>query len=335
MKKLLAFLSILILFTSAPIRAALPQYVIHDLGTFGGASACAGAVNNHGQVVGYVRYSQYEYRAFLWDGQGYDIGPGIARGINESGVVAGDVAGYMPGYTADGFTWDGQRHDVPEGCLYAINNSGMVVGQVQSNYHAFALSNGTFRDIHYPGAGTSMAMAVNDNGVVVVNCVIGGYYDSHDVAFIWDGTDHRRLGTLGGENTYATDINNAGQVTGWSDTVNMGDAGFLWDDTMHNIGYGLHPHAINEHGWIVGEGLRDAFVYADGITQYLPTLGGTSTNAVAINDFGVIAGIAWAADGAGHAVLWEPVPEPGTALVLLSGLTGCATLRLRARRTRG
>ena len=331
MKKLLAFLSILILFTSAPIRAALPQYVIHDLGTFGGGGAMANGINNAGQVVGVVGYSLLEDRAFLWDGQGHDIGPGYARGINESGVVAGDVAGYMPGYTADGFTWDGQRHDVPEGCLYAINNSGMVVGQVQSNYHAFALSNGTFRDIHYPGAGTSMAMAVNDNGVVVVNCVIGGYYDSHDVAFIWDGTDHRRLGTLGGENTYATGINNAGQVTGWSDTVNMGDAGFLWDGTMHNIGYGLHPQAINEHGWIVGEGLKGkAFLYVDGTLITLPTLGGAEAYANAINDLGVIAGYA-----GGHAVLWEAVPEPGTALVLLSGLTGCATLRLRARRTRG
>ncbi len=329
MNRFSAMLWLLVLSLLAPARAELPQYVIRDLGTFG-HTKWAGAydINNQGQIVGSMGDVSNQDRAFLWDGQVHDLGPGTARAINESGVVVGDVKGYMPGYTADGFVWDGQRHDVEEGYVFDINAGGDLAGQTEPEYHAFVLARGVFRDIHVPGAETSMAQGINDSGHVVFNCDFGYIFDVYQRAFVWDGVIPKQLGTFGGESSIATDINNAGKVVGWAQMADGGDAGFLWDGTLHNIGRGLRPHALNQSDWIVGLSSQGAFVYAAGELKYLPTLGGFA-QAEAINDSGYIVGMAVAPDGTGRAVIWEPVPEPTSMLILVCGLAGLAATRRR------
>ena len=65
------------------------------------------------------------------------------------------------------------------------------------------------------------------------------------------------LGTLGGSDSEAVDVNNAGQVVGNANTA---------DQSSH------------------------AFVYADGVMQDLGTLGGRQSFATAINELGQIVG---------------------------------------------
>ncbi len=331
MKKLLAFPSILI--TSAPIRAALPQYVIHDLGTFGGRSADVTGINNQGQLVGYVLYEGGKSRAYMRDGTFHDLGTGRANAINDAGLVVGLGGADESGSAAFGFTWDGTRNDVSIGYLHDVNCAGEMVGQAIPAFHAFLGTSTGTTDLGTLGGSDSSALAMNDAGAVVGVSSLGTYPEGLG-GFYWKNEGMKDIGSFGGSITMALDINNHDLVVGWSDSP-IDTQGFYWDGVLHSLGAGHLASGVNDLGWIVGNNQNQpsAFLWIDGTFAGLP-LAGTSCTVSAINDAGVIVGSA-NVGGHRHAVIWEPVPEPGTALVLLSGLTGCATLRLRARRTRG
>jgi probable HAF family extracellular repeat protein len=132
----------------------------------------------------------------------------------------------------------------------------------------------TIRDLGTLNGGlTSEANAVNDRGDIVGRSNIGpAFAPSH--AVLWRNGRIIDLGTLAGGTTSsgATDINNRGEIVGWS---------------------------------VVPGGAMHAFLWRDGRMTDLGTLGGSMSYASAINDRGQVAGYSQLPGGAMHAVLWS------------------------------
>jgi probable HAF family extracellular repeat protein len=77
--------------------------------------------------------------------------------------------------------------------------------------------------------------------------------------------------------------------------VNFGSYLFAETVVLTDLGAGMIPSAINNSGQVVGQGANgQAFLWSNGSYQNLGTVGGTASNALAINDHGVIAG--WSLD---------------------------------------
>jgi len=127
------------------------------------------------------------------------------------------------------------------------------------------------------------------------------------------------LGTLGGTFTQPVDINDRGDITGYSGDMDDTPRPFLWthgqmiDLRSPNMreGYGL---GINAHGQVLGffarvtNGESAGFVWHDGTFTELSTLGGytlPSPYPHAINDRGQVVADSATADGVSHAVVWK------------------------------
>lgn len=183
----------------------------------------------------------------------------------------------------------------------AMNESGQVVGYSSTSWKFIGdLRNGMRTFLSYPAD-------INEAGQVV-----GGrtFLDSQLAA--------RDLGTLGGSNTSAVALNDAGQVTGESATAgNQQWRAFIWDATngMRSLGTlgGAYSGAtdINEAGQVVGwsrtaEGHLHAFLWdQEHGMRDLGTLGGLVSRAVAINNRGEVIGESTDASNRKHAFIWD------------------------------
>jgi probable HAF family extracellular repeat protein len=206
---------------------------IHDLGTFGGNTGWATAVNNRGQVAGYATNTNPEdpdvgsfmngflpagqqVRAFLWNGGSLrDLGTlggndAAAQAINENGEVAG----------------------------LSYTNTGINETTGLPTVHPFVWRNGTMQDLGSLGGTLAMpgsfsfgpfAKFFNEHGDVAGTSMLPGDEDYH--AFVWTNGRMIDLGTLGGNLSEAFAINDAGQVVGLARTTNMPRSyhPFLWE----------------------------------------------------------------------------------------------------------
>jgi probable HAF family extracellular repeat protein len=281
-----------------------------------GESNYAYAINNAGQVVGrYTSYGQ-PWRAFFWeDGKGWtDLGTlggmqSEAWDINEAGQVVGwahNAAGEKRAFLWEegtGMTDLGTMGG-RESAAYAINDGGEIIGcsySASGERRAFLCKNRKLKGLGTLGGVIpgGEAYAVNDTNIAAgwssAAIRIGGvgdfeYTSSIEHAVTWSAGTIRDLGTLGGDNGKAHDINNLGQV--------VGEAGFDLDDWYYS-------HAFL---WDEGTGMID-----------LGTLGGNSSEALAINDLCQVVGISGIEPYGYRAFLWEAT----------SGMTNLGILEAR------
>jgi probable HAF family extracellular repeat protein len=314
---------------------AVQTYAVTDLGSLGSNRASGYAVNNAGQVAGTSATAAQFDHAFLWTaGVMTDLGTlggdySFAYGINTTGDVAGTAYSSSSAYHA--FVYHaGVMTDLgPSGAqsdATAINDAGDVVGQAglpENLYypHAVLYRNGDVIDLGTLGGQSSVAHAVNRDGVVAGQASIAGPPEAH--AFSWDGT-MTDLGTLGGNDGNAYGINQRGQVVGLSRLAGTCCTvrAFLYENgAMRDLGTlggssDSHAYGINAAGvivgnaTIVGDRFYHAFVYTGGVMHDLNDLIPTGTGivlgeATAINDRGQI--VANGSIGnASHAFLLTP-----------------------------
>jgi probable HAF family extracellular repeat protein len=223
---------------------------IAALGTLGGTSSYATAINDAGQVVGYSTNAAGIDHAFLYSGGVLnDLGTfggtsSMAYGINNSGQIVGTVDFSYP-VGSEAFldsggvgTIIGNANTIPFGPLStanAINSSGQVaaVGIYYSSMSGpvtagYLYSGGTSTYLPLPSGGTCLDLrigapmpcggvvsAINDSGQVV-GTVPGNYQDNAvDEATSYSGG----LWTVVVPDLFysgANGINNAGQIVGFS-----------------------------------------------------------------------------------------------------------------------
>jgi probable HAF family extracellular repeat protein len=303
-----------------------PSYSIADLGTLGGTSSQALALNNTGQVTGTSKLAGDQVaHAFLYNPSGSMLDLGTLGGANSdaSGISSGFVVGRSE--TASGATHAfvynrgamtdlGTLGGLNSGAL-SVNRVGQVAGysNVSGSYqHAFRYQNGKMKDLGTLGGLNSVATAIDAKGNVV------GYADLVNTthAFFSNGLSRMRdLGTLGGTRSYAYDINDKGQIAGDSTTATGEDHVFLIDKGhMSDLGVVSDGNAValNNVGEIVGDMNGTPALYSNGVVtdlnDLLPPGSGwviTTPAAFDINDAGQIAG--WGTvNGQTHAFLMTP-----------------------------
>jgi probable HAF family extracellular repeat protein len=253
-----------------------------NLGTLGGSESEATAINRAGVIVGGGWTSSGEWHGWrrppggsLIDITATDGCCTHLRGVSGLGWVSGyDFLGPSGGLRAVVWEGPGSVQVIGQAWAYKVNDKGEVVGST-GNGGFFWSPTGGMEDVGNLGGGDaafSSAISLNNRGQVV------GYSwtTSNNHAFLWKSPGPMQsLGSLGGFTSIAVDINELGQVVGWSHTPTNEQRAFLWT--------------------------------ASGGMQDLGTLGGLSV-ALSINNAGQIVGYSELPSGALHATLWELPP---------------------------
>lgn len=213
----------------------------------------------------------------------------------------------------------GQHYAEP----YAVNDGGQVAGvsyTASGRRHAFFYDGSQMIDLSAAaGDFEGVAFGLNDQGQVVGYARVEQF--SSAFAFVWSALGgFQSLGTLGGNESHANAINNAGQVVGEAFTADGADHAFLWNTAagMQDLGALAGDsvgYAINDHGRAVGRttvptGFERAFVWQSSTGMFeLGTLGGRHSAAYAVNNLGQVVGEAYTADQGGnhasHAFIWD------------------------------
>jgi probable HAF family extracellular repeat protein len=172
--------------------------------------------------------------------------------------------------------------------------------------NAFGEVRYTVTDLGTLGGHSSGACCINDKGQVTgLAQITSGTY----VPFLYSN------GVMTGliyQDGNAGSINDKGQITGYYYNSSLGQScAFLSSSgAMIDLGPGA-GEGINDSGQIVGYSFNsdyphgEAVFYENGQTEFLGTLGGTKSEAVAINNKGQITGIAETANGQNHAFLYN------------------------------
>jgi probable HAF family extracellular repeat protein len=302
--------------TAGPAVAAAPApstYRLIDLGTLGGESSYATAINDRGRVVGSSQTAAGDWHGFLWrDGRMTDLGTLRPTGINNRDEVIGtsDVA-------STGYLWRRGRL-VDLGTLgglssfpAAINDHGDVVG---------SSSDETGRDVPFIWRRGGMralpltsVSGINNRRQVSGGAVVPeGYH-----AALWSrgGVTDLGAGPFNRSNTYG--INNKGWVIGWQFSASQTERGVLWRhhqpvDLGTLGGDTTQLKGINDQGQVLGTSQTAAgdvhpFIWQDGVMTDLSPLGiDPEHDIVGLNNRGEIVTSYRPVFGISHAAIYRP-----------------------------
>lgn len=138
---------------------------------------------------------------------------------------------------------------------WAINERGDVLGEDDAG--SFIWTGGRFVSLETIEGSPAAVIALNDRGESVGFAAVGSSTRAKR-AFLWkDDGSVQELGTLGGDETIAYDINDSGQVIGTSRISTGEHHVFLWQNgVMTDLGpsSGTGRMHINDAGQIVFEG---------------------------------------------------------------------------------
>ena len=207
-------------------------------------SAKASGVNNFGDAAG-NDFPGTTSHPILWPATGGfsvlgcadDPGPVSVYGISAGAQVvvgaAGGAAVWRPGIC---------RENLPgaSGIALAVNGDGTIVGGVANVSSANSgvpvrWTNLTGKwQIEPLDSRSGLAFGANSvgdlAGYVVVPCSL---QDGCDRAMIWYvAGSSRELGTLGGEHSWARDINANGEVVGSSTSPRVGNTAYFWSESL-------------------------------------------------------------------------------------------------------
>lgn len=327
---------------------AVEEYEVVDLGV----GFRPVALNDSGMVV--LNREAWESgpttELYVWDGQQSNFLFGQAGWLvrsqinNNASIVSSFFLG-GPGPYVSHYWNGGNLAATVSGDFMAINDNGQIVYIQSSDTSEMSYlrePNGNLIDLGNQEGRFIYGLAINDIGRITG--ATGNFDDLSDFAgFVWDQNNGlEELAPLTGDNfSCGVDINNSGQVVGWSsenhDEPYIDKHLVLWDQSGNVVDMGGEfmflgtSVFMNDSAQIAGafklEGDDDFKSYfwdeetgfvlaqdllADGSSWQVGGLWG-------INNQGQMIATA-AFDGEYHAVLLTPVPEPGTLLLVSLGI---------------
>jgi probable HAF family extracellular repeat protein len=234
-------------------------------------------VNNSGQIVGQFGIDGSTQCCFVDTGGVFTTFSGLTfvYGINDSGQVVGSSSNSNSGVVDTGGLFTPVNYP---GAAYSrltgINDSGQVVGEGNffqqcgagayqaETYQGFVETGGVYTPTNYPGAAETYVSGINDRGQIVG---AGNFFSdacsqgssSSSQSFVETGGVYTPINYPGAIQTFASGINDRGQVVGYFVDSSGAEHGFVETGGVYTpINYpgspATNPEGINANGEIVG-----------------------------------------------------------------------------------